>query len=62
MKCCNKQFLISPGAGTAETYVKCLLGLTRQVKWKDEGERRGSVAERLVEMSVPGLKTVREKS
>lgn len=37
-------------------------GITGQVKWKDEGERRGSVAERLVEMSVPGLKTVREKS
>lgn len=37
-------------------------GLTGQVKWKDEGERKGSVDERLVEMSAPGLKTAREKS
>lgn len=36
-------------------------GLTGQVKWKD-GERKGSVDERLVEMSAPGLKTAREKS
>lgn len=44
-----------------ETYIKYLPGLTGQVKWKDEGDRKGSVAERLVEMSAPGLKATREK-
>lgn len=58
----NIQFLVSPGVGTVESYTQCLAGLTGKVKWEDEGERRGSVAERPAEMSAPRLRTTREKS
>lgn len=62
MKHSNMQFIISPGVGTVETYTQRLAWLTGQVKQKDEGERRGSVAERPAKMSAPRLKTTREKS
>lgn len=55
-------FLFSPGPRAVDTYGKPLPELTGQVKWKDEGERRGSSAERLIDMTAPRFKTAREKS
>lgn len=50
-------FFISPCAETVENKVRPLPELTGQVTWKDEGEGKGSVAERLVEMTDLGFMT-----
>lgn len=55
-------FFISPCAETVGNKVRPPPPeLTAQVKWKDEGEGKGGVAERLVEMTDPGFMTTTVK-
>lgn len=53
----NMSFVIRPCAGTVEHKLRPLPELTGQVNWKDEGGGKGSIAERLVEMTDPGFRS-----